>query len=48
MAKFYKEIRFCKMCKKRFVPAEKVAGFSYGSGAYCPECCEKYFKKEKE
>jgi len=44
--KFYKEIRFCRVCKKRFVVEQgKTKGF------YCSECQKKfndYFKKIKE
>ena len=43
----YKEVRNCKMCKKRFVLSEKSK--DYSAKVYCPACYKIYQKyKEKE
>jgi uncharacterized CHY-type Zn-finger protein len=41
MAKNYKEVRICRMCKKRFEP---IADGNYKSKSYCPACVQKYIK----
>lgn len=47
MAKLYKEMRVCTMCKKRF-EFKKAEKGGYSSRYYCPDCSEKYFKNKKE
>ena len=41
--RLYKELRFCTICKKRFV-VKQGRSRSY----YCPECIKKYYTNKEE
>lgn len=43
--KFFKEVKICLMCKKRFRP--NSSDTPYKSRSYCPDCCKKYFNKNE-
>ncbi len=40
MARYYKQLAQCKMCKKRFVVKKKSL---YWQKSYCPTCVKKFF-----
>jgi len=46
MPKNYKELRNCRMCKKRFVVPEKATIGDYQELFYCKDCFKKYFSKK--
>jgi hypothetical protein len=47
MAKNYKVLAACRMCKKRFEVKENKK-FPFKSKYYCMDCCKKYFKDEEQ
>ena len=44
--KKYKEFRFCRMCRTKFVYDLQKAKNEYWTGLYCEKCCKKYFNEK--
>jgi len=44
MARYYKKLQKCRMCKKRFVVKSK----NYHRKHYCQKCYKKYFQDKFE